>query len=260
MIDLHHHLLPGIDDGPATPSETLAAAERAAHDGVRTIAATPHVREDHPCVRPSELAERSQEVADGLARSGVPISVVVGGEVDLSWAQAASDEALRLVSYAQRGTDLLVETPYGHLPSTFESLLFELQVRGYRILLAHPERNPTLQSDLARLEALVRRGILVQLSGEAIVPRGSGSRSAALAVELLERGLAHVIASDAHGANPRRAPLSKAVAAAKKRIGDAATDMVTTTPAAILAGDPISTAEEPRRPRRGRLRRRLRGP
>ncbi len=75
------------------------------------------------------------------------MDVVSGEEVDLIWAQEASDEDLRLASYRQQGKDLLLETPYGPLPSTFEALVFGIQVRGYRILLAHPERNPAFRND-----------------------------------------------------------------------------------------------------------------
>ncbi len=250
MIDLHHHLLPGIDDGPATLEESVAAARHAAADGVRTITATPHVREDHPKVRPHELARRCEELQLRLDASEIPIEVVPAGEVDLLWAQEAADEDLRLVSYAQKGLDLLVETPYGPLPATFEQLLFELQTKGYRLLLAHPERNPTFRSDPARLAALVDRGILLQVTAGALVDGGRSSSSRRLAQHMLESGLAHVIASDSHGSGIRRGALSHAVAAAAKRVGERAEWMVTAAPAAILAGDRLEPPPPARKRRR----------
>jgi protein-tyrosine phosphatase len=255
MIDLHSHILPGIDDGPANMEESVSAAQRAREDGVRTVAATPHVREDHPRVRPAELAPRCETLRKHLAEAGVDIAVVPGGEVDLAWAGQASDQELQLVSYGQRGLDLLVETPYGPLPTTFEDLLFSLQARGYRILLAHPERNPTLKAEPERLEALVARGVLVQVTAKAFAATGSRTESQRLAVDIVERGLAHVIASDSHGRAIQRTPLSEAVAIAEKRIGERARWMVTEAPAAIIAGEVLEAGPSPARRRRRFLRR-----
>ena len=250
VIDLHHHLLPGIDDGPATLAESISAAEVAAADGVRVIAATPHLREDHPGVRPQELAARCEELRAHLAERGTPVEVVPGGEVDLAWAQEASEEGLRLVSYGQRGSDLLLETPYGPLPGTFEALLFSIQVRGYRILLAHPERNPTFQSDPARLVALVARDVLVQVSAGALVSGRRNSPLRRLTLRLIERGMCHVIASDSHGPSLRRGSLSRAVVEAERTVGEAARQMVTAAPEAILAGEPVSAPSNSRSWRR----------
>lgn len=251
VIDFHNHLLPGLDDGPQTLSESIRAARRAEADGVRTIAATPHLREDHPGVRPDEISSCCAELRTQLADLGLAIEVVVGGEVDLVWAQEASSEELRLVSYGQRGTDLLVETPYGPLPGTFEAFLFEVGVRGFRILLGHPERNPTFQREPARLAALVERGILLQVTGGALTQNRKTSPSGRLARWLLEHGLAHVVASDGHGRAHHRTSLSEALAAAEKMVGEQAEWMVTEAPAAVLAGTPLPTP--PRQPKRRRL-------
>jgi protein-tyrosine phosphatase len=250
MIDLHNHLLPGIDDGPHTLEESVESARRASAEGVRTIAATPHVREDHPNVRPEELEERCEELRARLAQEEVAIEVVSGGEVDLTWALDASDDDLRLVSYGQRGLDLLVETPYAPLPSTFEALLFDFQVRGYRILLAHPERNPTFRTDPERLDALVERGVLIQVTGASLAGGNSRSESRRVALDLIRRGRAHVIASDSHGRSVSRPPLSAAVGEAEKRIGERARWMVSEAPAAILAGEPLGPPPEPTKSKR----------
>lgn len=151
VIDLHCHLLPALDDGPAEEQASIALARGLVEDGVRIAAATPHLRSDHPDVAPAELAGRCRALEDRCADEGVPLRIVPGGEVDLLWAQSASAEDLALASYGQRGSDLLVETPYGPLPRSFERLVSELQEAGFRILLAHPERSPTFQQDPQRL-------------------------------------------------------------------------------------------------------------
>jgi protein-tyrosine phosphatase len=239
VIDLHVHLLPAIDDGPATAEEALELAAAAAADGTTTLAATPHVRADHPRVRPDELRGRVAELQAAMRAAGIGVAVVCGGEVDLGWALRADDDSLRQVSYGQRGRDLLVETPYGELPPSFEELLFRIRARGYRVTLAHPERNLSFQRSPHRLAQLVEQGTLVQVTAGTVAATDRGSRSRRLAHALLRDGLAHVIASDAHGERVRPAKLSEGVAAAARLLDRPVEPMVTDVPAAILAGDPI---------------------
>lgn len=217
-------------------------ARAVAAEGTGVLAATPHCREDHPAVRPRELGERCAILNDRLAADSVDVTVVPAGEVDLLWAQSASDEDLRLVSYCQRGRDLLVETPYGPLAGTFEELLFRLAVRGYRLTLAHPERNPSFQQAPERLAALVHRGVLVQLTAMSLAFTRRRSRSRRLALAMLEEGFAHVIASDAHALSLRPPALADGVAAAARVVGARAEWMVTDAPEAILAGAPLPPA------------------
>ena len=239
MIDLHTHVLPGIDDGPADMSGAVALVAAAAEQGTTALAATPHVRPDHPDVRPAELAGRVRAVTAAVAEAGLPVEVHAGGEVDLLWAQRATDTELREVSLGQRGTDLLVETPYGELSLQFEDLLFKLRARGYRVLLAHPERSRTFQHDHRRLATLVEGGTLLQVTALSLANSDRRSRSRRLALDLVRHGLAHVIASDAHGALLPRAGLRAGLEAAERVAPARARWMLTEAPAAILAGDPL---------------------
>ena len=140
MVDLHSHILPGIDDGPADMEGAVALARAAVEDGTKVLAATPHVREDHPAVRLDELVERCARLNVALSENQVPLEVVVGAEVDVIWTRSASEEDLRLATYGQSGTDMLLETPYGPLPPGFEDWVFSrLSLAGIRVMLAHPE-------------------------------------------------------------------------------------------------------------------------
>jgi protein-tyrosine phosphatase len=256
VLDLHAHVLPGIDDGPADLDAAVAMARAAAADGVRVLAATPHLRRDFPAVVPAELAFRARELSEALSRAGVDLEIVQGGEADLYWAHDASDEDLAHASFGGRGTDLLVETPYGELPPVFEDLLFDLTLRGKRLLLAHPERSPTFRRDPNRLSALVERGVLLQVTASALAgPRRSRSRR--FAHDLVREGRAHVIASDSHGAGLVRPPLSAGLAAAREVDPLRASWMVEDAPAAILAGDPLPPAPPTRSRRRAPWRRPL---
>jgi protein-tyrosine phosphatase len=257
MIDLHCHLLPGIDDGPENLDEARVLAESAAADGIEVIAATPHLRDDHPGVNPEELRERCTAVAEALRAADVDIEVVPAGEVDLVWALDAPDHALDLVSYGQRGSDVLVETPYGELNSNFEQMLFDrFASRDVRVLLAHPERNPTLREDPRRLSELVRRGVLVQVTASSLIDSGRRSRSRRMARAMIKEGIAHVIASDSHGPGVQRASLSAGVAEAARIDPGRAGWMVDDAPRAILAGEPLPPPPSVSRPRRGLFGRR----
>ena len=114
MIDLHSHLLPGLDDGPADVAGSVALAAEVAATGVRVMATTPHLRSDFPDVKVLELALRVAELQARLQRERIPLELVSAGEVDVLWAQSASDEQLRAASYGGRGHDLLV-VPYSAL-------------------------------------------------------------------------------------------------------------------------------------------------
>lgn len=244
MIDLHCHLLPGIDDGPSEMDESVALARALVADGVETVAATPHLRDDHPRVVPDELGPRCDELSARLDAEGVPLTVVSGGEVDLLWAMEASRESLAMATFGGRGTDLLLETPYGPLPERFEELLFGLGLEGFRILLAHPERNRTFQQDPTRLEALVDGGVLIQVTASSLAGKARRSPTTRLARSLVREGVAHVIASDSHSVNGFRGKLSDGVSAAAKVAPARAAWMTVDAPRAVLAGAALPTAPE----------------
>jgi protein-tyrosine phosphatase len=261
VIDLHSHLLPGIDDGAPDREHALDLARAAANQGTRVLAATPHLRADFPDVRPGELAQRCEEIRAAIADAGIELEVVQGGEAGVMWAVHASDDELRAGSYGARGTDLLVETPYGKLNDTFEQLLFTLPDRGYRLLLAHPENNPTFQRTPERLHELVDRGVMLQVTARSLIrsERKRGPRP--LAEALVRDGHAHVLASDAHSGHQLRPPaLGAGAEAAAELVGEErARWMVEDAPAAILAGEPLPPRPRAVRPeRRGGLLARFR--
>ena len=239
MIDLHAHVLPGIDDGPPDVEGSLALLRTAALAGTRVIAATPHLRRDFPRVRLEDVANSCMSMQEHVPPDW-DLQIISGGEVDLGWAMRATDEQLRMASYGGRGTDLLVETPYGTSPRIFEPPLMALMNRGYRVLLAHPELNPGLQENPEHIPALVARGVLMQVTGASLLPDPRRSRRSRLARRLLEQGHAHVIASDAHSGGPRRPPgLTAALEVARAIAPERAEWMVTSAPAAILSGEPL---------------------
>jgi protein-tyrosine phosphatase len=250
VIDLHSHVLPGIDDGPKTIDGSLDILRAAQADGIARIAATPHVRDDYPTT-PEQMERLVDRVQAAARASGIPVEVLPGGELDLAYAQSLDDDSLRRFGLGGNPSLLLLEFPYVGWPVGLPSLVFRLRVRGFATVLAHPERNAEVQENPERLRELVDAGVWVQLTAASVDGRG-GRRSAVAAKALLDAELAHLIASDAH------APAIRAIgmAAAADAVGDAqlARWLSHEVPRALLAGEfPPQRPAQPRkrlRPRR----------
>jgi protein-tyrosine phosphatase len=256
VIDLHSHVLPGIDDGPAELVESLAMARVAVLAGTTVLAATPHVRHDHPRVVPAEIPERVAQLNAALHERRLGLRVVGGGEVAMEDALGRDVAELRAVTLNGNGRDLLVETPHRALPDGFEDDLHRIAERGFRVLLGHPEMSRELQREPERLGAIAASGIHLQVTAAALA--GSArSRTTRLALRAVREGWATVIASDGHRAGWRPPSLAEGLAAAGRELPQHTRLlrwMVGAAPAAILAG----VALPPRppvpsgRPRRGR--------
>jgi protein-tyrosine phosphatase len=239
MIDLHSHVLPGLDDGPRDVAGTREILAAAREDGIERIAATPHVRDDHP-TDPADM-ERLVDEANALAMG---VEVLPGGELDLRYLQGLDDATLRRFGLGGNPSLLLVETPYVGWPLDLRDAVFGLAVRGFTVVLAHPERNPEVQERPDRLRDLVEAGVFVQLTAASVDGR-LGRRPAAASKELLSAGLAHLVASDAHAPAVRAVGMQAAVdALCDEPLGRWLTHAV---PAALLDGSPLPPRPERRR-------------
>ncbi len=249
MIDLHAHILPGVDDGPATIEESLELARRAADDGVRVIAATPHVRDDYP-TQPATMERLVAELRAAIQQQGIPVDVRPGAEIAIDWLDRLSDDDLSRFGLGGSPHYLLLEFPYAGWPLSLHEWVFRLVTREITPVIAHPERNADVQNDPEELRPLVDAGALVQITAASLDGRiGRSSRAAATA--LVERGLAHLLASDAHTPEVREAGLR----AAAEAVGDPALARWLTLemPMAIITDAPLPRRPEARR--RGFLRR-----
>jgi protein-tyrosine phosphatase len=247
LIDLHSHILPGLDDGVRSVEESVELARDFAARGTTAIAGTPHVREDWPTTADAmELA--LAEVQAAVAAAGVPIRILPGGELALGELDRDLDE-LRRFGLGGNPAYLLVETPYYGWPLDLEHRLFRLRASGFTPVLAHPERNGEVQDDPRRVEGLVASGVLVQITAASLDGR-AGRRAQTMGLQLVEEGLAHLVASDAHAPSVRQGGLDGVAAA----LGDAelARWLTTDVPAAIVDG-----SELPPRPERTRRKKRF---
>ena len=252
MIDLHCHVLPNFDDGAADMDTSLEMARAALADGIHTMVATPHVNLRYG----SELeiiGVRVEELQAALARAELPISVLGGAEIALSRLPGLDRDQIRTLCLGH-SSYALIESPYTPAGPLIEESLFNLQVGGYRPLLAHPERCPEFQRDVPRLERLVDRGVACSISAGSIAGQ-FGATVRRFAFRLLERGLAHNVSSDAHDPVRRAPVLRAAFVGPRSPPHDAGLRLwlTSTVPSAILADEPLPP--RPPTPRRSRWRR-----
>ena len=251
MVDLHSHILPGLDDGAADLDESLEIARAAVADGIRLIAATPHVRDDYPTT-PDAMEEGVAQLTAALKQNGIALELVPGGEIDLDRLRELTRGDLKRFTLGATGRYLLLETPYTGWPLSFPDIVFRATTAGFTPVIGHPERNAAVQQGSARLAELVQAGALVQITAASLDGR-LGTRTRSCARRLLDAELVHLVGSDAHSAAVREVGLSRAVA----EIGDEglARWLTEDVPAAIVAGEDLPR-RVPHRPR-GKLARLL---
>jgi protein-tyrosine phosphatase len=251
VIDLHCHLLPGVDDGPASMEESIALAERLVAEGVETVVATPHVSPDYPTTA-AAIDAGVADVRAGLAAAGVPLSVEPGAEISFAMLSGLSREELSRLTLG-RGDALLLESPYNAAAPFLEEAVFDVQVMGFRTVLAHPERSPVFQGQPGRVATLVERGALCCVNGGSMSGR-FGERVLTTAVDLFRRGLVHAVASDAHDLRGRPPTLRAAFAGLEgdlPGIGRQVGWYTGEVPAALLAGEPLPARPATPSPPRG---------
>jgi len=240
VIDLHCHILPGLDDGARDLEDAVAMARQAHADGIEAVCATPHVRHDH-AVEIASLPARVAAVREELARRSVDVRVALGGEVAQTEVDALTDEELRGVSLGGAGAWILLEPAPGPLDARLECSVERLKARGLRAVIAHPERHADADLEL-RLRTLAAHGCLIQWTAAFVADpalREPIARWAAM-------GLVHLLGSDAHSARfGRPVALAAGFARLRETLPEAVVRwMAHEAPGAILRGEPV-----PARPR-----------
>lgn len=240
MIDLHCHVLPGIDDGPSTIEDSVAMVRAAAAAGTRTIVATPHVSRRYP--NDAETISRLVAKLNAqLIAEGVAVQIRAGAEVSMTHTvelNAAELPRLRLGG----GPWLLVEPPLTPFASSLDVILLDLQRRSGQILLAHPERCPAFHRDPQMLRSLVDAGVLTSITASSLVGR-FGAEVRRFALELAQEEMIHNVASDAHDCEGRGPGMTAELEQAG--LGPLAGWLTQAVPAAILGGEVIPPRPAP---------------
>ncbi len=243
MIDIHHHLLPGLDDGARDLDTSLEMAEIAISDGITHIACTPHANSDYvfcPEENAVLLAELQQKVGDRL-------TLGLGCDFHLSY-DNIEDALTHPTKYTVNGKKyLLVEFPDFGIPQNISSSFYEMAVAGMVPILTHPERNLTLMQNPEKLAEWLRMGCLVQVTGGSLTG-GFGRGPQRIARELLDWGWVHIIATDAHNTTSRPPVMSKAFEFLSKHYGaETAERLCVQNPQAAFDGKGLPEQPEPAR-------------
>jgi protein-tyrosine phosphatase len=247
LIDLHTHILPGVDDGVETEEDALEFARVAVADGTRTMVATPHCKEGfYDNDLPSVLAG-VERLSQAFEREGIDLKLLPGAEVHLCPELVERIASGKAPTLANNGKTLLLELSLTQYPVELNNLVFQLKLAGIEILFAHPERIRYFQDHPARYEEVVRMGAYGQITTGSILGV-FGTTAGKYSQELMRKGLVHVIASDGHNVRGRAPRLREAVEAGAALCGEErAEQMVTSIPEALLAGHApeIAAIEEP---------------
>ncbi len=242
MIDLHSHILPGIDDGSKTIEDSLAMARIAVDNGTTVIAATPHVIEGQWLPEWSTIQELCADLNSQLKREKIALTVIPGAEVALNM------DILTLIERPgpyciNGGRYMLVELPATHIPQFADEFFFTLQARGISPILAHPERHPEIARNPELIVDWVNKGIFMQVNGPSLVGK-MGERAMKTAELLLNSKLVHFFGSDAHSPRSRTPRLTDAVEKSNIFVGEENTrQILLANPLSIINSEDITIAD-----------------
>ena len=244
MIDLHCHILPGLDDGSGSAEESLAMARIALRDGIRTIVATPHAWDGIYNVTPKEVSEGVVSFQNLLTQQGLDLKICAGADVHLSPGLAEKIRTGAVGTLNNTGKYFLLELPPQTLPSGVKEEIFRLKMQGITPVITHPERHPAILREVNLLYDLIRMGALCQITAMSLTGE-FGQEVQGCSQALLKHRLVHVLATDAHSVKSRPPLLSKAVNEAAEWTGSEsfAISLVEDIPAKILAGKPVEIPE-----------------
>lgn len=248
LIDVHCHMLPGVDDGAADWNESAAMARAAVADGISTVVVTPHQLGGDTQIRGDAIRAGTARLQRVLQEQSIPLRVVPGAEVRVVPDLAAGVAADDLLTLADRGRHVLLELPHDvYLP--LDRLLYELRLAEITAILAHPERNAAVLARRHLLPSLVEAGCLLQITAGSLAGT-FGPRVQKLAQWLVGQRLVHFVGTDSHGAKVRRPLLHRAFQCVAGLAGrETAVALCCDNPGRVVAGKTVAPLQRgPRKP------------
>jgi protein-tyrosine phosphatase len=231
FIDIHCHILPGLDDGPEEPEESLEMARMAADDGITQIFATPHIMDGVYDNTTETITGALQALRERLS---FDLEILPGADVRVTPEMLVGRDTSHLFPLGSSNY-LLVELPTYTLPPNLQNLFFNLKRKGIEPVITHPERHMVLMGSLKKLRELKETGAFVQITAMSITG-GFGREVRRSSLAMLEKGLVDFVATDAHDTKRRPPVLSKAYEEVRKRFGDRTADRIfITNPGIVLA-------------------------
>lgn len=244
MIDIHHHLLWGLDDGASSLESSIAMARIAAEDGITHIVCSPHANGKYT-YEPQLIADKISTLQLALDRESIAVKLGHGCDFHMSYDNI--EEAHREpAKFSINGLGyLLVEIPDYGISRGLTEIFYQLQLSGLTPILTHPERNPTLQSEPERLMDWLRGGVLIQITAGSITGR-MGKRAERMAHDLLGKRWVHFLATDAHNTTSRPPRMSEAFDMVANKYGpEYAHLLCTSNPLSAFMGKPLQPQLEP---------------
>jgi len=218
MIDIHSHILPGMDDGARTMSDALEMARLAAMQGIRYVIATPHHANGHYETPAPRIRAAVEELNAQLNRAAITLTVYTGQEIRVFRELIEEWEQGSLCTLAD-SRYMLLELPSSHIPTYFGEIVHELVIRGVVPIIAHPERNAQINASPNELLTYIAQGALCQLTAHSLIGK-FGRKIQRRSRLLCQSGMVHFIASDAHNCHYRAFQLKTAYEVAAKRLGE----------------------------------------
>jgi len=238
FVDIHCHLLPGIDDGAADIDETLSMARMAVDDGIRAIVCTPHQSGNYACNSGDGIREAVSRLQRLLEQEGIPLRVLPGADVRIESDMLAGLQRGEILSLADRRRHVLLELPH-ELYMPLQPVLNGLNRAGMVGVLSHPERNQGILNRPRLLLPLVESGCLMQVTAGSLVGT-FGAKIQKFSQWMIEEGLVHFLATDAHSSKSRRPLLGRAYRRAEELVGtESATEMCCANPSRVAAGQDV---------------------
>lgn len=196
MIDIHCHILPGIDDGAKTPEDTLIMLKSAIDEGITTIAVSPHHNPEFNNERPLIL-EKVKEVREIVRVNQLPIEILPGQEVRIYGNVLEDYAAGKLLTSTDQSHYMLIEFPSNHVPKYASELFYNMILKGLQPILVHPERNTGIIENPEILYNFIEQGVLSQITASSVTGH-FGKKIQKLTFDIIEHDLTHFVASDAH--------------------------------------------------------------
>ncbi|MFH0069903.1 tyrosine-protein phosphatase [Peribacillus sp. NPDC056705] len=218
MIDIHCHILPGVDDGSADMNESMNMARKAVESGITHLFATPHHLNEKYVNIKSGIIDRAMSLNESLKQNNIPLTIHLGQEVRIHRDIFNSLEKKEILTLDDNGTFLLLELPSGRVPTYTHEVIYELLLKGITPIIVHPERNKELISNHQLLFELVQEGALTQLTSGSIIGN-FGKSIQSFSKKIIEHNLAHFIATDAHNIGSRGFTLQHAYETITKSYG-----------------------------------------
>lgn len=242
MIDIHSHILPGMDDGPSEIAQFLEMANQAIDSGITDLFATPHHRNGHYENDKETILERVAYYNRLLKNERFPLTIHSGQELRIHRDIFKFMERDEILTLNNKGRYLLLELPSSKLPSYVHAVVYELGLKGIVPIIVHPERNRAFVEEPNQILELVREGALTQLTAGSIL--GSfGRRIKSFSEQLMEHDMVHFIASDAHNSNTRNFSLKEAYEVIMKNYSREFSDYYRGNAESLLAGTDIGRKE-----------------